>query len=157
MYAFEQNEKVEERTRIDLERKFRVRVETRLALEQQLMDQYKRKLQVKEDDKVFLGKQMEMMAERDKIDQMSNERRRRKMAEHRKDIHELLEKRKEQRVLDIANEIKLRELEQKQEARKYVYKMLLSSCLQLGSKLFNKYLLLSLTDKKSLRKNALKC
>lgn len=120
MYAFEQNEKVEERTRIDLERRFRVRVETRLALEQQLMDQYKRKLQVMEDDKVFLGKQMEMMAERDKIDQMSNERRRRKMAEHRKDIHELLEKRKEQRVLDIANEIKLRELEQKQEARKYV-------------------------------------
>lgn len=121
MYAFEQNEKVEERTRIDLERRFRVRVETRLALEEQLMDQFKRKLQVMEDDKVFLGKQMEMMAERDKIDQMSNERRRRKMAEHRKDIHELLEKRKEQRVLDIANEIKLRELEQKQETRKYVH------------------------------------
>ncbi|CAO1425540.1 unnamed protein product [Diamesa tonsa] len=118
LYAFEQNEKVEERTRIDLERRFRVRVETRLALEEQLMDQFKRKLQVMEDDKVFLGKQMEMMAERDKIDQMSNERRRRKMAEHRKDIHELLEKRKEQRVLDIANEIKLRELEQKQETRK---------------------------------------
>lgn len=120
LYAFEQNEKVEERTRIDLERRFRVRVETRLALEEQLMDQFKRKLQVMEDDKVFLGKQMEMMAERDKIDQMSNERRRRKMAEHRKDIHELLEKRKEQRVLDIANEIKLRELEQKKETRKYV-------------------------------------
>lgn len=118
LYAFEQNEKVEERTRIDLERRFRVRVETRLALEEQLMDQFKRKLQVMEDDKVFLGKQMEMMAERDKIDQMSNERRRRKMAEHRKDIHELLEKRKVQRLLDIANEIKLRELEQKKETRK---------------------------------------
>lgn len=118
LYAFEQNEKVEERTRIDLERRFRVRVETRLALEEQLMDQFKRKLQVMEDDKVFLGKQMEMMAERDKIDQMSNERRRRKMAEHRKDIHELLEERKAQRLLDRANEIKLRELEQKKETRK---------------------------------------
>lgn len=121
LYAFEQNEKVEERTRIDLERRFRVRVETRLALEEQLLDQFKRKLQVMEDDKVFLGKQMEMMAERDKIDQMSNERRRRKMAEHRKDIHELLEKRKQQRVLDIANEVRLRELEQKKEIRKYVF------------------------------------
>ena len=154
LYAFEQNEKVEERTRIDLERRFRVRVETRLALEEQLMDQFKRKLQVMEDDKVFLGKQMEMMAERDKIDQMSNERRRRKMAEHRKDIHELLENRKQQRVLDIANEIKLQELEQKKEARKYV---LLFLAVNKGSKLFNKYLFPSLTDKKSLRKNALKC
>lgn len=59
-----------------------------------------------------------MLAERDKIDQMSNEKRRRKMAEHRKATHELLEERKQQRVEKLADEIRLRDLDQQQEKRK---------------------------------------
>lgn len=59
-----------------------------------------------------------MLAERDKLDQMSAEKRRRKMAEHRRATQELLEERKLQRIEKLAEEMKLRDLEQEREKRK---------------------------------------
>lgn len=118
MWAFEQNEKVEQKIRDDLERRFRIRVETRIALEEQLIDRQKRREQEAQDDKLFWEKQMEMLAERDKIDQLSNEKRRRKMAEHRRAIHDMLDERKAQRAIDILNEMKQRDLDQQREKRK---------------------------------------
>lgn len=109
---------MEERIREQLEHRFRVRVETRLALEEQLMDQQRRKELEAKEDALFREKQLQMFAERDKIDQMSDEKRRRKMAEHRKAIQELLEERKQQRIEKLAEEMKLRDIEQEQERRK---------------------------------------
>lgn len=118
LWAFEQNEKDEEKLREQLEHRFRVRIETRLALEGQLMDQNRRKEFEAQEDRIFREKQLEMLAERDKLDQMSDEKRRRKMAEHRKATHELLEVRKAQRVEDLAEEMKQRDLDKEQEKRK---------------------------------------
>lgn len=118
MWAFEQNEKIEEKIREQLEYRFRVRVETRLALESQLMDQQHRKELEAQEDRIFREKQLEMLAERDRIDQMSDEKRRRKMMEHRKATHELLEERKVKRVENLTEELKLRDIEVEQEKRK---------------------------------------
>lgn len=118
LWAFEQNEKVEEKIREQLEYRFRVRVETRLALEEQLMDQHRRREIEALEDRLFREKQLEMLAERDKLDQLSDEKRRRKMAEHRKAIHEMLEERKAQRVEDLAKEMQQRDMEQEREKRK---------------------------------------
>lgn len=118
LWAFEQNEKVEEKLREQMEYRFRVRVETRLALEEQLMDQKHRKELEAQEDRIFREKQLEMLAERDKIDQLSDEKRRRKTAEHRKAIHEMLEERKLKRAQDLVEELKERDLEQKRAQRK---------------------------------------
>lgn len=101
-----------------MEYRFRVRVETRLALEEQLIDQHRRKENEALEDRIFREKQLELLAERDKLDQLSDEKRRRKMAEHRKAIHEMLEERKLQRIENLAQEMKLRNIEQEQEKRK---------------------------------------
>lgn len=118
LWAFEQNEKEEEKLHEEMEYRFRVRVETRLALEEQLMDQKRKKDHEAQEDRIFREKQLELWAERDKVDQLSDEKRRRKMAEHRRAIHEILEERKVQRVENLALEMKTRDLEQEQEKRK---------------------------------------
>lgn len=118
MWAFEQNEKVEEKIREQLEYRFRVRVETRLALEAQLVDQHQRRELEAQEDRIFREKQLEMLAERDKLDQMSNEKRRRKLTEHRKATHEMLEERKLQRAENLAKELQQRDHDQEQEKRK---------------------------------------
>lgn len=118
LWAFEQNEKIEEKLREQMEYRFRVRVETRLALESQLVDQQRRKELEAQEDRIFREKQLELWAERDKVDQLSDEKRRRKMAEHRRAIHEILEERKVQRAENLAMEMKTRDLEQEQEKRK---------------------------------------
>lgn len=82
------------------------------------MDQQHRKELEAQEDRIFREKQLKMLAERDRIDQMSDEKRRRKMTEHRKATHEMLEERKQKRVENLAEELKLRDLELKQEKRK---------------------------------------
>lgn len=98
----------------------RQRIEARLILEQQLMDQKKRKEREENDEKLFCEKQLQMLAERDKIEQLSNEKRRRKILEHRKAIQEMLEQRKLERVEAMATEIRMREIEEEDKKRKYV-------------------------------------
>lgn len=118
LWEFEQNEKSEEKIREQLEYRFRVRVETRLALEDQMIDQHRRKQLEAQEDRLFREKQLELLAERDKLDQLSDEKRRRKMSEHRKAIHEMLEERKVQRAEKLEEEFKLRDIEKEQEKRK---------------------------------------
>ncbi|CAG9807400.1 unnamed protein product [Chironomus riparius] len=118
LWAFEENEKIEEQMRNKLEFQLRQRIEARLILEQQLMDQKQRKEREENDEKIFWEKQLQMLAERDKIEQLSNEKRRRKILEHRKAIQELLEQRKLQRVEALATEIRMREIEEQDEKRK---------------------------------------
>ena len=101
-----------------MEYRFRVRVETRLALEEQLIDQKRRRDLDAQEDRIFREKQLEMLAERDKIDQLSDEKRRRKMAEHRRAIHEMLEERKAQRVENLAKEMESRSQAEAEEKRK---------------------------------------
>lgn len=119
LWEFEENEKVEERIRQKLEFQLRQRIEARLALEQQVMDQIRRKEQDKNDEKVFCEQQLQMLAERDKLEQLSNEKRRKKVMEHRRAIQEMLEQRKLERIESMAVEIRMREIKEEQERRKY--------------------------------------
>ncbi|CRK94975.1 CLUMA_CG008463, isoform A [Clunio marinus] len=118
LWAFEQNEKVEERMREQLEYRFRIRIEARLALEDQLMDKEKRKQLEEQEDKIYWQKQLEMLAERDRVDQLSHEKRRQKLIQHRKAIREMMEERKIQKALNLAEEIKQQDLEQQREQRR---------------------------------------
>lgn len=118
MWAFEQNEKIEEKLRQQIEYRFRIRVETRLALEEQLNDQQFRKESEKREGQNYREKQLALWAERDKIDQLSDEKRRKKMAEYRRAIHEIIEQKKQQRVENLATELQVRNSEQEQEKRK---------------------------------------
>lgn len=118
MWAFEQNEKIEEKIREQLEYRFRIRVQTRLALEEQMMDQNYRKELEAQEDRIFREKQLVMLAERDKLDQMSDEKRRRKIAEHRRATNEMLEERKLERAENLIKELQQRDQEQKLEKRK---------------------------------------
>lgn len=102
-----------------MEFRFRVRVENRLALEAQLVDQQRRRDIEATEDRIFREQQLEMLAERDRIDQMSDEKRRRKMTEHRKATHELLEVRKAERAQKLSEEIEMRHVEHEQEKRRY--------------------------------------
>jgi hypothetical protein len=93
------------------------------------MDQKRRKEQEENDEKLFCEKQLQMLAERDKIEQLSNEKRRRKILEHRKDIQEMLEQRKLQKVEAMATEIRMREIEEEEKKRKYVISILFTLCI----------------------------
>lgn len=129
LWAFEENEKIEEQIRNKLEFQLRQRIEARLILEQQLMDQKQRKERDENDEKIYWEKQLQMLAERDKIEQLSNEKRRRKILEHRKAVQEMLEQRKLDRIEAMATEIKMREIEQEDEKRKYVISILFTLCI----------------------------
>lgn len=118
MWAFEENEKVEERMKSQIEYRLKLAIESRLALEQQLLEQRKRKEQEEVDEKAFYENQLLLLAERDKLEQLSNERRRRKIGEHRKAIKEMLEERKVQRAEALAMEMKERDVEKEEERRK---------------------------------------
>lgn len=118
LWTFEENEKIEEELRSKMEFQLRCRIQARLALEQQLMEKQKRKEQEELNEKVFWEKQLQMLAERDKIEQLSNEKRHRKIVEHRRAVQEMLHERKLQRAETLANEIKQRDIEEQEEKRK---------------------------------------
>lgn len=118
LWAFEQNEKIEENLRAHMEYRLRLAVESRLALEQQLDEQRQRKEQEEMDEKVFYENQLQLLAEQDKLEQLSNERRRRKIAEHRRAVQEMLSDRKQQRVEALAVELRTRDAEQQAEKRR---------------------------------------
>lgn len=118
LWAFEQNEKIEERIRSHMEHRLRLAVESRLALERQLEEQRQRKEQEDLDEKTFYENQLQLLAERDKLEQLSNERRRRKITEHRRAVQEMLSERKLQRAEALALELKARDAEQQAEKRK---------------------------------------
>lgn len=82
------------------------------------MDQQKRKDLEAQEDRIFREKQLELWAERDKLEQMSDEKRRRKMAEYRNAIKDILEERKHERTVKLAEELQLRDIEKEKEKRK---------------------------------------
>lgn len=118
LWAFEQNEKEEVGIRSQIEYRLKLAVESRLALEKQLVEQRMKKERSEMDEKAFYENQLLLLAERDKLEQLSNERRRRKIAEHRKAIQEMLAERKLQRAAAMALEMKTRDVEEAAEKRK---------------------------------------
>lgn len=101
-----------------MEVELRRRIETRLMLDQQRQDNQVRFMHEQEEDRLFFLETMKVLAEKDKLDQLSNERRRQKMMEHRKEIQELLEQRKNNRVEEVAGKLRAREMDEREEQRR---------------------------------------
>lgn len=107
----------EQKLRHEMEIELRRRIETRLVLDQQRQDNQVRLMHEQEEDRLFFLETMKVLAEKDKLDQLSNERRRQKMMEHRREIQELLEQRQNNRVEEVAGKLRARAMEEREEQR----------------------------------------
>lgn len=101
-----------------MEKELRRRIETRFILNQQKLDNLKRKEEQDEEDRIYRQEQLRQFAERDRIDQLSQDAQKRKKLEHRKEIQDCLEKRRLQKAVEMAQLIQLRELEIQDEEMK---------------------------------------
>jgi hypothetical protein len=118
LWAFEQNEKIEERIRSQIEYRLKLAIESRMAIESQLYEQKQRREQEELDEKAFYENQLQLLSNQDKLEQLSNERRRRKILEHRRAVQEMLETRRLHRAEAMVLEMKARDAEVEAERRK---------------------------------------
>lgn len=63
------------------------------------------------EERAFFEDQMRHLAEKDKLQQLSNENRRRKQMEHRQAVRDLIEVRRAERVQKMTEVVKEQELE----------------------------------------------
>lgn len=116
--ALENEEFEEERARAQIEKELRRRIEMRFILEEQKRESIQKKKYQEEEDRLFREETMKQLAERDKIEQLSIEAKRRKKLEHRKEIEECLEQRRLQKAEEMARLVQLRVLEEHDEEMK---------------------------------------
>lgn len=96
----------------------RKRIEARLGLERQLTEIECRRQREADEERQFKEDQLKLWAERDRIDQMTNEKRRLKLMEHRRAIQELLEDRKRQRADQVKELMRQQSMFEQQEKRR---------------------------------------
>lgn len=106
--------------RLNLERLFRRRIEMRIQLEQQKEENLDRLAQEKNDDLQFRAEQLRLLSERDKIDQMTAEKRRRIMMEHHRAVREIMEQRIIAREMEKAKLAKEHRYDLEQQEELYV-------------------------------------
>uniref|UniRef100_A0A182FJV5 Meiosis-specific nuclear structural protein 1 n=2 Tax=Anopheles albimanus TaxID=7167 RepID=A0A182FJV5_ANOAL len=115
LYMVEQNNREELKRQRQLEETLRKRIEVRLSLERQRNELSCQRQQEEEETKRFQEEQIKAWAERDRVEQLSNEKRRRKMIEYRRAVQELLEERRRRRRDDINQALQQEEQLQKEE------------------------------------------
>lgn len=119
MYEIEKDEREAERFRQELEEKIRNRIEARLALDMQCANNQLKKDYEAAEERAFMEDQIKIFAERDKLDQLSNEKRRRKQLEHKQAIRELMETRRIERAQKMVQMIKETEAGMAEDQRRY--------------------------------------
>ncbi|XP_063697301.1 meiosis-specific nuclear structural protein 1-like [Culicoides brevitarsis] len=110
LYEIEKDEQEVLRFRKELEEKIRIRIETRLALDMQRANNQLKKDSEAAEERAFMEDQMRHLAEKDRLDQLSNENRRRKQMEHRQAVRDLIEKRRAERVQKMTEMVKEQEM-----------------------------------------------
>uniref|UniRef100_A0AAG5DCT7 Meiosis-specific nuclear structural protein 1 n=2 Tax=Anopheles atroparvus TaxID=41427 RepID=A0AAG5DCT7_ANOAO len=120
LYIAELEEKDKMKQITDLEETVRKRIEIRLALESQLVGKRCQKELEAEEEKRFQADQIKTWAENDRIDIMTNEKRRRKMIEYRQNVQVLLEERRKQRIEDMKNAIQQDDRQKEEEKRRHL-------------------------------------
>lgn len=110
-------ERAELKRRHEMEKRFRDQVHIRIALDQQRSDHVLRLQSQQEDDRQFRQRQMELLAERDKIEQMTQERRRQLVMEHNRIVRSILDERKAKRATDLAKAMEAHQVEMAQKER----------------------------------------
>lgn len=123
MYEIEKDEREAERFRKELEEKIRNRIEARLALDMQVANNQLKKDYEAAEERAFMEDQIRIFAERDKLDQLSNEKRRRKQLEHKQAIRELMETRRIERAQKMVEMIKETEAEIAEDQRRYIFEI----------------------------------
>lgn len=101
LHMKELREREEAKLRKDLEAQLRRRIEVRLDLEKQREHLWIRREQDKEEERLYREQQLQELAERDKLDLLSNEMKRRKQIEHRQEIRQILDQRRQQRIDEL--------------------------------------------------------
>lgn len=103
----EVHEKQLMRDRKELEAKIRQELKAKLELENQLAEIEMRRLQSKQEDERFRLEQLQLLAERDRIDTLTKEKQRIKKQEHYRRVREILTAREDARhaeVFDLVRE-----------------------------------------------------
>ncbi|KAL9695965.1 hypothetical protein quinque_015250 [Culex quinquefasciatus] len=77
-----------------------------------------RRKQQEDEDRRFKEEQLKLWAERDRLDQLSNEKRRLKLMEHRRAIQELLEERRQRRADEVKELMQMQSLFEQEEKRR---------------------------------------
>lgn len=106
----ERNTNEDIRYKQNLEKQWNDRLQMRREFERYRAERDRRKLeQEQNEDAVFLADMRKQLAERDKLDQLADEKRRQKIREHGRAIQEMIELRRRQRAIDAAEEIRWHE------------------------------------------------
>ncbi|XP_067628802.1 meiosis-specific nuclear structural protein 1 [Eurosta solidaginis] len=106
----ERNTNEDMRYKQSLEKQNNDRIQMRMEFERYRSERGRRKLEREQnEDAVFLAEMHKELAERDRLDQLADEKRRQKIREHRRAIQEMIESRQRQRALDAAEELKWHE------------------------------------------------
>ncbi|XP_053945217.1 meiosis-specific nuclear structural protein 1 [Anastrepha ludens] len=106
----ERNTNEDIRYKQNLEKQYNDRIQMRVEFERYRNDQERRKLErEKNEDAIFLAEMRKQLAERDKLDQLADEKRRLKIKEHGRAIQEMIELRRQKRATDAAEDIKWHE------------------------------------------------
>lgn len=120
LYEIEKDEQEVLRFRKELEEKIRLRIETRLSLDMQRANNQLKKDNEAAQERAFMDDQMKHLAEKDKLEQLSNENRRRKQLEHRQAVRDLIDIRRAERVQKMSEMVKEQELMQHEKEHRYV-------------------------------------
>ncbi|XP_017492862.1 PREDICTED: meiosis-specific nuclear structural protein 1-like [Rhagoletis zephyria] len=115
----ERNTNEDMRYKQNLEKQHNDRIQMRMEFERYRKERERQKLEREQnEDATFLAEMRKQLAERDKIDQLADEKRRQKIREHGRAIQEMIELRRRQRAADAAEEIKWHEFLNKEERKR---------------------------------------
>ncbi|VDD79275.1 unnamed protein product [Mesocestoides corti] len=81
---------------VDVEQKLRLRLELQNAHQQALAQRARRLAAEREEEELYRTQMLAQMAERDRLEQLSDEKRRLKLMEHRRDLQVMLEKKRQE-------------------------------------------------------------
>lgn len=122
----ERQAKEEIAARKELELKMHCRNDLRRQMEHDFEEKQRREKVQKKIDEEFLQEQMRFLAERDKLDQLSDEKRRRKQMEHRRALLEAFDEKKRVKAEHMCQQIHKRDRRLK--AAQALYVQLIHFC-----------------------------
>ncbi|CAH1968702.1 unnamed protein product [Acanthoscelides obtectus] len=105
----EEKEKIEKRHREDVEKRLRQRIETRDSLEMQIREKEEKQRQENEADAKIRAELLEKLAEDARLDQLSDQKRRMKMLQLRRDTEQMMIERRQKQAEEMQLLMKIEE------------------------------------------------
>nr|XP_023027239.1 meiosis-specific nuclear structural protein 1-like [Leptinotarsa decemlineata] len=105
----EQKEALEKRHREEIEKQIRKRIEIRESLDQQMLDKQRILRQEADDDRKFKEQMLEKLAEDEKLEQLSAQRKRMRMLQLRRDVEQMMIERRQKHAEELQLLINLEE------------------------------------------------